>query len=344
MAAAAAPRLDRARGTLVALEAALALEEEDGDIPARVLVEHLVDTRRKQKLLLTQLRVLRLLLGVIENPGPPSAPPTLREAGAQARRRWQELKEGYGGAVAALGGALPPTLSQLGRGRTLVPRLRGVLDTRLRQKEELEAKVREAAGRREQLRQRVEERRREQLGRQGALRRREGAVQRCRVSPLPDAVGGPGAAPTPHPGVPGGGAGVGAPPGAPRKLPDPSLAPQRWGGLRFLTPPPPLPPPLGPGLLELQGRCWDGRPLWAEVEQLQRRFALDWEPELGRLRVLGGPRGSRLSGLWNWKRVILGAGGGVRLLPPPAGVPAISPPSASPTLTEWVELLVGTPK
>lgn len=35
--------------------------------------------------------------------------------------------------MAALGGALPPTLAQLGRGRTLVPRLRGVLDTRLRQ-------------------------------------------------------------------------------------------------------------------------------------------------------------------------------------------------------------------
>ncbi|KAM9584696.1 outer kinetochore KNL1 complex subunit ZWINT [Morphnus guianensis] len=318
MAAAAAPRLERARGTLVALEAALALEEEDGDIPARVLVEHLVDTRRKQKLLLTQLRVLRLLLGVIENPGPPSPPPPLREAGAQARGRWQELKEGYWGAVAALGGALPPTLAQLGRGRTLVPRLRGVLGTRLRQKEELEAKVREAAGRREQ----------------GG----------CRVSPLPDAVGGPGAAPTPHPGVPGGGAGVGAPPGLPENFPTLRLRRSAGGGLCFLTPPPPLPSPLGPGLLELQGRCWEGRPLWAEVEQLQGRFALDWEPELGRLRVLGGPQGSEIVWTLELEAGYPRAGGGVRLLPPPAGVPAISPPSASPTLTEWVELLVGTPK
>ncbi|XP_049649277.1 TMF-regulated nuclear protein 1-like [Accipiter gentilis] len=322
------------------------------------------DTRRKQKLLLTQLRVLRLLLGVIENPGPPSAPPPppplicppsthktpppklLGEAGAQARRRWQELKEGYGGAVAALGGALPPTLAQLGRGRTLVPRLRGVLDTRLRQKEELEAKVREAVGRREQLRQRVEERRREQLSRQGALRRQEGAVQRagagCRlyqtlsgVRVLP---------PPPTPGCQEVELELGPPPGLPENFPTLRLCRSAGGGLRFLTPPPPLPPPLGPGLLELQGRCWEGRPLWAEVEQLQRRFALDWEPELGRLRVLGGPRGSETVWTLELEAGYPGRGGGVRLLPPPAGVPAISPPSASPTLTEWLELLVGTPK
>lgn len=37
------------------------------------------DTRRKQKLLLSQLRVLKLLLGVIESPGLPPAPTSLRE-------------------------------------------------------------------------------------------------------------------------------------------------------------------------------------------------------------------------------------------------------------------------
>ncbi|XP_074427784.1 outer kinetochore KNL1 complex subunit ZWINT [Larus michahellis] len=115
----AAGRLERARGVLAALEAAVALEEEDGDVPAPVLVEHLVDTRRKQKLLLTQLRVLRRLLGLIQNPGPPPDPPDLGRAGAQARSRWRGLKSGYGGALGALGGALSPALPPLRRGRGL---------------------------------------------------------------------------------------------------------------------------------------------------------------------------------------------------------------------------------
>ncbi|NXA14992.1 ZWINT protein, partial [Sapayoa aenigma] len=137
---------------LTTLEAALALQEEDGDVPAPVLVEHQMDTRRKQKLLLSQLRVLRLLLGVIENPGLPPAPAGLREVAAQARNRWRELKSGYGGALEALEGAVPPTLAQLRRGRQLLQRLRGSLEARTWQQEELQVKVREATERREQVR------------------------------------------------------------------------------------------------------------------------------------------------------------------------------------------------
>ncbi|NWR40585.1 ZWINT protein, partial [Tachuris rubrigastra] len=136
---------------LTALEAALALEEEDGDVPAPVLVEHQMNTRRKKKLLLSQLRVLKLLLGVIENPGLPLAPAGLREAVAQARSRWQELKSGYGGALGALGGAVPPTLAQLGKGQQLLQQLRGVLKARTQQQEELQVKVREATERRDEV-------------------------------------------------------------------------------------------------------------------------------------------------------------------------------------------------
>ncbi|NXK90843.1 ZWINT protein, partial [Formicarius rufipectus] len=163
---------------LRALEAALALEEEDGDVPAPDMVEHQVDTRRKQKLLLSQLRVLRLLLGVIENPGLPPAPASLREAVAQARGRWRELKSEYGGALGALKEAVPPTLTQLGRGRQLLQRLQGVLGARTQQQEELQVKVREATKRREQLLQRVQERRQERLSRQEALRSQREAVAR----------------------------------------------------------------------------------------------------------------------------------------------------------------------
>ncbi|XP_037267423.1 ZW10 interactor isoform X3 [Falco rusticolus] len=167
--------------TLAALEAALALEEENSDIPARVLVEHLVDTRRKQKLLLTQLRVLCQLLGVIESPGPHLAPLAPCEAGAlaQARERWRELKAEC---EEVLGGALPSALTRLRKGQCLLQRLQGALEARLQQKEELEAELREALERREQLRGRVAEQRQERLSRQEALRHCQEAALRAEAS------------------------------------------------------------------------------------------------------------------------------------------------------------------
>lgn len=81
----AAPAAERARGLLARLRAAVALPEEDGEIPARLLAEHLVGSRRRMKLLLTQLRVLRLLLGVLEAPAPPRPPPP------SGRLQWPRL-------------------------------------------------------------------------------------------------------------------------------------------------------------------------------------------------------------------------------------------------------------
>ncbi|XP_030330367.1 histone-lysine N-methyltransferase 2D-like isoform X2 [Strigops habroptila] len=325
---------------LVALEAALALEEEDGDVPAPLLVEHLVDTRRKQKLLLAQLRVLQLLLGLVENPGPPLAPPGLPEAVSEARGRWQELKSGYGGAVAALGGALPPALAQIETGQRLLQRLRGALRGAQKRQKELEVKLKEARGRRDQLQQRLEQRRRERLGQQGALRHQQRAAQRaeagCRLYQVLAGV----RVLLPPPGRPELELELGPPPGLPDSLPSLRLCRSPGGGFDIQGPSLPLPPPLGPGLVELQERCWEGRPLWAEVEQLQRRFALDWEPSLRCLRVLGG------SGtLWMLE---LEPGypqrGGVRVLPPLGVAPPSPPPSACPTLTQWLELLVRPPQ
>ncbi|NXV59893.1 ZWINT protein, partial [Molothrus ater] len=154
---------------LAALEAALELEEEEGDVPTRVLAEHQMDTRRKQKLLLSQLRVLKLLLGVVENPGQPLAPTDLREAVAQARGRWQELKARYGEALGALEEAVPAALEQLERGQQLLQRGKAALEARLEQQEELKVKVREATERRDQLLRRVQERRLQRLCRQEEL-------------------------------------------------------------------------------------------------------------------------------------------------------------------------------
>ncbi|XP_071657396.1 outer kinetochore KNL1 complex subunit ZWINT isoform X4 [Patagioenas fasciata] len=136
--------LERARGLLGALEAALSPPGEDGDVPPQVLVEHLLDRRRKRKLLLTQLRVLQRLLQVLQCPDTPPALPDLRAAQAQARNSWRELKLGYGGALETLGGALPPTLARMGEGRRLQRRLQEAVT------KHLQAQLHEALERRQQ--------------------------------------------------------------------------------------------------------------------------------------------------------------------------------------------------
>lgn len=328
----AAPVAERARGLLARLRAAVALPEEDGEIPARLLAEHLVGSRRRMKLLLTQLRVLRLLLGVLEAPAPPPAAPSLRPAAvAEARSRWRELKGGYGGVVGALGGAVPPTLSQLGRGRGLLRRIRravrpprAALSAEVQRRRSRVVALRERAA---ALRGQTEERRRalrahrEAASRGGARCRLLQALSGLRLLPGPEVELGP-------------------PPGA--SDPPPALRVRGGpdGELSVVGGPPPLPPPLCPGLLELQSQLWAWGPLWGEVRALQSRFALDWEPQCGRVRVLGGGPGVV------WTLQLEGGypqpGGAVRVVPPPGKEPP-NPPSEVPTLTQWVELLVGTP-
>ncbi|XP_066840684.1 uncharacterized protein [Anser cygnoides] len=254
MAAAAAAEA-RARGVLARLQAALELPPEDGDVPARVLAEHLVGARRRQKLLLAQLRALRLLLGVLQAPGPPPAPrpcvsdppPPSSGGGGGGAGALAGAEGGLRGATGALGGRAP-ALAQLGRGRRLLQRLRRALG-----RPQLETARRRSQEKVTSLRGRVASRRR-------ALRSQEEAARRA---------------------------------------------------------PPPAAPPLGPGLLELQERLWERLPLWAEVWGLQRRFALDWEPERGRVRLLGAP-----GAVWT---LLLDAGyprgGACGSWPPPARSP-----------------------
>ncbi|NXX24735.1 ZWINT protein, partial [Nicator chloris] len=218
---------------LAALEAALALEEEEGDVPTPVLVEHQMDTRRKQKLLLSQLRVLKLLLGVIENPALPPAPANLREAAAEARGRWRELKAKYEAALGALGEAVPPALAQLERGRQLLQRGKAALGARLEQQEELKVKVHEATERRDQLLRRVQERRLQRLGRQEALQGLREAAARVEAScQLYQALAGVQVLP-PSPETPELELELGPPPGSPHSLPHLHLCLTPSGGVRL---------------------------------------------------------------------------------------------------------------
>ncbi|NXR29010.1 ZWINT protein, partial [Cinclus mexicanus] len=218
---------------LAALEAALALEEEESDVATLVLVEHQMDTRRKQKLLLSQLRVLKLLLGVIENPGLPLAPTNLREAAAQARQRWRELKVKYGEALGVLGEAVPPALAQLQRGQQLLQRGRTALGTRLQQQEELKVKVRKATERRDQLLRRVQERRLQRLHRQEVLQGLRETAARVEAScQLYQALAGVQVLP-PSPGTPELELELGPPPGSSYSLPPLHLCLTPSGGVRL---------------------------------------------------------------------------------------------------------------
>ncbi|XP_069738713.1 ZW10 interactor [Phaenicophaeus curvirostris] len=178
----------RAQGALQSLAQALALEDEDGDVPARGLAEHLADARRKRKLLLTQLRVLQRLLGGLQGHPGPTEPPAPRLG--EARGRWRGLKSRYGAALGGLEGALPPALARLQRGQRLRGRLGDALRGHPSRRSELEAKLLEARGRRDQpwvsqLRGRLEEQRELQRSRGAALTHSRGAARRgeagCRL-------------------------------------------------------------------------------------------------------------------------------------------------------------------
>ncbi|XP_030825851.1 trichohyalin-like [Camarhynchus parvulus] len=244
-----AARLERARGALAALEAALELEEEEGDVPTRVLVEHQMDTRRKQKLLLSQLRVLKMLLGVIENPGQPLAPTNLREAVAQARGRWQELKVKYGEALGALEEAVPAALQQLERGQQLLQRGKAALEAQLEQQEELKQKVREATERRDQLLRRVQERRLQRLRRREDLQGLQDRVARVKAScELYQTLAGARVLP-PSPGTPELELELGPPPGSSHSLPPLRLSLPPAGSSSCRNPPWGCPLPWARG-------CW----------------------------------------------------------------------------------------
>lgn len=256
----------------------MALPEEDGEIPARLLAEHLVGSRRRMKLLLTQLRVLRLLLGVLEAPAPPPAAPPLRPAAvAEARSRWRELKGGYGGVVGALGGAVPPTLSQLGRGRGLLRRIRravrpprAALSAEVQRRRSRVVALRERAA---ALRGQTEERRRalrahrEAASRGGARCRLLQALSGLRLLPGLEVELGP-------------------PPGA--SDPPPALRVRGGpdGELSVVGGPPPLPPPCARGCWSCRANCGPGGRCGAKCGHC--RAGLPWT----------GSRSAAVCGFW----------------------------------------------
>uniref|UniRef100_A0A8C3SWM8 Uncharacterized protein n=1 Tax=Chelydra serpentina TaxID=8475 RepID=A0A8C3SWM8_CHESE len=99
-----------ARELLARLDEALAFEgptreELEAELPAKVLVEHAVDTRKKQKWMCSQLHVVKFLLEFLDQRDSASGlePWWLRMV--QAKQQWKLLKVGYQQRVEAIEGA-----------------------------------------------------------------------------------------------------------------------------------------------------------------------------------------------------------------------------------------------
>ncbi|XP_026516702.1 ZW10 interactor [Terrapene carolina triunguis] len=149
----------QARELLAQLDEALAFEgptreELEAELPAKVLVEHAVDTRKKQKWMCSQLHVVKFLLEFLDQRD--SAPfdqktteAAVRSQMVQAKQQWKELKAGYQQRVEAIEGAVPCVLAQLEKGQHLAQRLKEALVQYEAQRHEAEKKARDARERRQ---------------------------------------------------------------------------------------------------------------------------------------------------------------------------------------------------
>ncbi|CAM5173736.1 unnamed protein product [Eretmochelys imbricata] len=372
---------------LAQLDEALAFEgptreELEAELPAKVLVEHAVDTRKKQKWMCSQLHVVKFLLEFLDQRD--SAPfdqktteAAVRNEMMQAKQQWKELKAGYQQQVVAIEGAVPRVLAQLEKGQHLAQRLKEALARYEAQRHEAEKKARGARERRQKEQEQLEERK-QQLEEQAALLRSRVQAQRqelhrlqgelqsqecvasgwrekverssalCQlletlqgvrvVSASADEID------------------VELTPGPQQTTPDPQPAtpdPQLlrftlcWaedGSIRVQSHSPLFPPPrpcadVRGTVLELQQSYGQLAPLLAEIQALQTRFSIDWQPQEHQLRFL------QPSAIWTlavepgypvWGRVRLLA---VQGQCGPGDPGAWKPPQETPSLRDWLEYL-----
>ncbi|XP_026567293.1 ZW10 interactor-like [Pseudonaja textilis] len=133
------------------------------ELPAQVLAEHAVNTRKTQKLMYTQLQVLKFLLDFLD-----SAPriqdasdSTVRKEMEEAKKQWKALKADYQQQVEAIKGAVPQILAKQEEVQNRARLLEEALQRYQAKKEEVEEKARNAQKRhlkeQELLRERQQE-------------------------------------------------------------------------------------------------------------------------------------------------------------------------------------------
>ncbi|KAM6474832.1 outer kinetochore KNL1 complex subunit ZWINT [Liasis olivaceus] len=116
------------------------------ELPAQVLAEHAVNTRKTQKLMYTQLQVLKFLLDFLD-----SAPciqdasdSAVRKEMEEAKKQWKALKADYQQQVEAIKGAVPQILAKQEEVRSRARLLEEALQCYQAKKEEVEEKARSA--------------------------------------------------------------------------------------------------------------------------------------------------------------------------------------------------------
>ncbi|KAK9407541.1 ZW10 interactor-like [Crotalus adamanteus] len=116
------------------------------ELPAQVLAEHSVNTRKTQKLMYTQLQVLKFLLDFLD-----SAPriqdasdSAVRKEMEEAKKQWKALKADYQQQVEAIKGAVPQILAKQEEVQSRARLLEEALQRYRAKKEEVEEKARTA--------------------------------------------------------------------------------------------------------------------------------------------------------------------------------------------------------
>ncbi|XP_075774747.1 outer kinetochore KNL1 complex subunit ZWINT [Pelodiscus sinensis] len=370
----------RARELLAQLDEVLAFEgqtreELEAELPAKVLVEHAVDTRKKQKWMCSQLHVVRFLLEFLDqmDPAPFDQKTTetaIRNEMAQAKQQWKELKAGYQQRVEAIEGSVPRVLAQLEKGQHLAQRLKEALARLETQRHQAEEKARDAQERRQkeqkqlverqqqlaeqvaELRGRVEAQHQELQQLQGELQSQECVASDWRekmernsaLCQLLETLQGIRIVSASGDKVE-----LELTPVPQLLTPDPQMLRVTlcWaedGCIRVQSHNPFFPSPMPCAdirgtILEIQHSYGKLAQLLAEIQVLQTRFPIDWHPQERLLRFLWP------SAIWTLAvEPEYPAGGSVRLLTVqgqrgPSDPSAWKPPQEAPSLCDWLEYL-----
>uniref|UniRef100_A0ABM5FPU0 Outer kinetochore KNL1 complex subunit ZWINT isoform X1 n=1 Tax=Pogona vitticeps TaxID=103695 RepID=A0ABM5FPU0_9SAUR len=156
----------------------------EAELPAQVLAEHAVNTRKTHKLMYTQLQVVKFLLDFLE-----SAPciqdtsdAAVRKEMAEAKQQWKALKAEYQHQVESIKGAVPQVLAKLEEGRNRAQLLENALQRYQAKKQEMEEKAKIAHVRRQKEQQELLREQHQQLERrvselQNQLQRHQDELQ-----------------------------------------------------------------------------------------------------------------------------------------------------------------------
>ncbi|XP_075181072.1 outer kinetochore KNL1 complex subunit ZWINT [Anomaloglossus baeobatrachus] len=92
-------------------------EEGDGEIPAKVLVDYSMERRRKQKMLCSQLQVLRFLLELLQEADTANweemSPELLNKEVEEVKQKWKALRCEYQEKVTEVEEVIPQLLEKI---------------------------------------------------------------------------------------------------------------------------------------------------------------------------------------------------------------------------------------